>query len=528
MSKNSLIGVEGDHVECTQCTYVPPKLQNQKKIVECHQKHLKNWQKWITERKQIHERLTKSLDRSAGDLLMNLDEEYRRIQEERLLFEYCQINTNFDKYRGNPAFWKVPVGLTDKCDRSLNPTYFANMTKVEQNEIPLIEYVATPNYVKNEKNLLPCNRHLYATRKFDRNTLSSKINQIESYRPECDELVIVGQKLQPTNERPNDSSLKDNLTKEQENVVSDEQKVEDTVEQPPEIPKICFEINETLISEYNDLANSVLKIRLIFECTTNQKTPKVKYIKFKNKGLATVRFYWNRVEKFLLFRDLIKCDKGESHTFYFNKNELLLPPDEKLHFPIWFKPSRVGNYLEMWEITTNPKMWDADFKLIVNLQGFVYPHGIDEQVKSIREMLEERMVKTAIRNVLNDILQLLKFAETEVDNIAFTERQLFESANHEVWGIERRPKFMYGKDAVRQLTLLYEEIKLPHAPDYWNYSIKELRMMARKKDIWIYVENETKKMLINKQRRIALNTPHQNLETEMEIIELGQIFEGKF
>lgn len=160
MSKK-LLGVEGDHVQCTHCTCMPSKSQNsKKKTVQCglNHKHLKNWQKWIVERKHVHERLTNSLDRCAGDLLMNLDEEYRRIQEERLLFEYCKINTNFDKYRGNPAFWKVPVGLTDKFDRSLDPTYFVSMTKVEQNEIPLIEYVTTPNHIKNEKNILPCNR----------------------------------------------------------------------------------------------------------------------------------------------------------------------------------------------------------------------------------------------------------------------------------------------------------------------------------------------------------------------------------
>lgn len=357
-------------------------------------------------------------------------------------------------------------------------------------------------------------------------------SKIEQYRPKCNDLMVVGEKIQSQEEMLNDAnqSLKDNASKEFHDLSTDEQVIgEFSSAKMPTTPKICFEINETMVSEYNDLANSVLKIRLIFECTRNQKTPGVKYIKFKNRGLATVRFYWNRVEKFLLFRDIIKCDRDESHTFYFNKNELLLPPAETLDFPIWFKSNNIGNYLEMWEITTKPKMWDTDFKLIVNLQGYVYPYGFDEKSKYITEILDKRIAKTAIRGVLNDILQHLKFAESEANSFAFTDRQLFESLNQELWGIEKRPKYMYDKNAVGKLILLYEEMKLSHTSDYWNYSIKELRMMARKKDIWIYVQNETNKMLREKQKRIELNAyTKKNTKNSMQTIELVPPLEGKF
>lgn len=159
MSTNASVDVEGDHVECTQCTCMPPKPRHQKRG-ECHagQKYLKNWEKWVVKRKQVHEHLSKSLNRPAGDLLMNLDEDYRKIQEERLMFGYCKINTYFDKYRGNPAFWKVPVGLAEKSGQPRNPIYFANMTKIEQNEVPIIKHVTTPNYIKTEKNISPSGR----------------------------------------------------------------------------------------------------------------------------------------------------------------------------------------------------------------------------------------------------------------------------------------------------------------------------------------------------------------------------------
>lgn len=119
--------------------------------------HLENWEKWIERRKIIHARLTQKLGRLPGELIMNSFEEYRKIKEEKCQFEYTRVNTYFDKYRGNPEWWKLPYGLPDKLGYG-DPIYFAVKTKEEKNEIPHVDFVGIHEHILDEKNVLPRTR----------------------------------------------------------------------------------------------------------------------------------------------------------------------------------------------------------------------------------------------------------------------------------------------------------------------------------------------------------------------------------
>lgn len=118
---------------------------------------LRAWDEWLATRRQVFEKLSRDLGRPTGDLIMNTAETGRSVKEDKLVLEYTNIETNFDKYRGNPAFWNLPLALPDKCGRG----YFAVETKQQQNIVPSVDYVGLSDCIKEEKNLLPYTRCLH-------------------------------------------------------------------------------------------------------------------------------------------------------------------------------------------------------------------------------------------------------------------------------------------------------------------------------------------------------------------------------
>lgn len=106
----------------------------------------------------MHEKLAQKRQCFAGDLLMNSGDNYRSIVEEKQVLEYRKINTNFDKYRGNPDFWKLPVSLKNLEPPFKSSEYFAVKSRPEKNQIPEVTHVGVPSRIMEEKDLLPRTR----------------------------------------------------------------------------------------------------------------------------------------------------------------------------------------------------------------------------------------------------------------------------------------------------------------------------------------------------------------------------------
>lgn len=134
---------------------IPPK----EKI---YQDHLKNWELWMRRRKQIHCILGEKLGCHPTDLLMNSADTYRNIKEQKLILEYSKIVNHFDKYRGNPNFWKLPLSLKNRKPPYGGTDYFITEFKEEKNEIPEIQFIGVPDFILNEKDILPRTRYVNA------------------------------------------------------------------------------------------------------------------------------------------------------------------------------------------------------------------------------------------------------------------------------------------------------------------------------------------------------------------------------
>lgn len=122
---------------------------------------LKNWERWLEERKKVHKNISKAVGRPPGSLVMNIGEDYRTLQEEKSILENLKIVTTFDKYRGNPEFWEIPYTLPTiypKCPKLEESRYFCIKTKPQKNEVPEIDYIATPEIILEEKNIFPRTR----------------------------------------------------------------------------------------------------------------------------------------------------------------------------------------------------------------------------------------------------------------------------------------------------------------------------------------------------------------------------------
>ncbi|CAG9819804.1 unnamed protein product [Phaedon cochleariae] len=503
--------------ECKFCECIKATPQKRRRFKECPNP-LENWEKWLRDRRETQEILKRKTGRSQGELLMNLGEELRKIQEEKLILTYSQINTNFDRFRGNPEFWKLPVGLANECPNVRDPIYFTIKSKEEKNEIPQVEYIGIPNKILDEKNVLPRTRNIYnkwknsAYRNSCIQKISSKISLIQPHRPDISELMVTGNKLSIDDQEHPDDVTKTSIS--EYNQYS--KKISFEVHR---IPKISFSINEVAFSNDENLTSGMKTIRLLFEMKELQNTPVTKQVTFENWGIRTLRFYWHKFEKFRTFRDIVP-NRPQATAFYFDKTEILLVPGRKFQLPIWFMPEQEGHYTECWEITTSPKFWNEDFKFIVRLQGFVTDGNFEARCGAIKDMLDTKVRNTLIKDILNESMGGLRYAETGPVVYHFSEKELFESANQEVIGVAKKPKYLYDQDLVGELKEIYKIVRNTNdCGEEWDYSIEKLKVLAREKDVVEYVEKLTADCARSKNRLRELCSPIEQSEAGQKIEE---------
>lgn len=123
----------------------PKKIKNDKRF--------ELWNKYLEERRQLNERLSKKLNRPIQSLIMNTIEAYRLKHEDQLIFDYITILDPPHPQRGSPAFWTLPIRLIPKCGNDVIPLE-VRMDAREKCQIPEIEYVAVPNHIRQETNTL--------------------------------------------------------------------------------------------------------------------------------------------------------------------------------------------------------------------------------------------------------------------------------------------------------------------------------------------------------------------------------------
>lgn len=442
---------------------------------------LENWRKWLQERKRLQNYLAKCLDRTPGDLLMNLDEEVRGIREEKTLIGYTQIETEVDKFRGSPNFWKMPLELVFRKNRDEKSYLFKNKTLEEKGIVPDLERVGFAKRILEEKHVFPRTRSLRTQwnkleyRKLKMKHLQEKLAKIQPHRPEFDDLIVVGNKVETYQIKNNDdTSIKD-----------DESVDEEIVEKPKSPIKARKIVLQTpfVINDYQFLPNELNTTKSFVIAFTDfnvqSKRCAIKFLTFENRNTTPLKLSFHPIEPYNLFHDLIPYRK-QGIAFFFKRDDIFLMPGQRLEFPIRFKTSKPGNYSEIWEICTTPKLWCEPAKVVLKLKGFADVTTM-EKCKQLANELEKLVEDAVIKDIISELLHNVN-VEIKSDPLSFLycydEVKLFETVNSQITPYRNTPKYKYNRIIVEKLKQLYKTAKNENNdPTEWNYSLEDLRTL---------------------------------------------------
>lgn len=447
--------------------------------------HLDNWEEWKKKRIQLYHRFHRRLGRTPGNLVMNYGDEFVKIQRERVLLEHAKINTNFDKYRENPEFWRLPDKLgRENCE--YGPQYFAVKTNAERNFIPPVEHVAKPQLILEEKHSYPLLRNMYTKwssskyRNQQLKNLKSKIEVMEPHIPDPSSLFIIGKSFLPHSEK----------TIKEETVQTSVESLEGVFSSYFEFHKIerlSLNVNDKKLLSMDSLPVTSPKIKYFFH-HSDLKTPIRETLALENKGLSTVKVVWKKLKKYYMFKENLQNVIEPESCFYFGKQEILVRPGKTAEIPLWFLPKKHGVYMEKWTIHTTPKIADDQCELIIIFQCATEDDEYEKTLARIEEFIESGVRKTMIRDCLTDLIGDFRYGETGSNMFSISENQLFECRNlKETLGL-RKSIYAYNKSTLKDLRLFYGQIKQGNECIFENLSVEELKWLARKADIMSYIK----------------------------------------
>lgn len=463
---------------------------------------LKNWEEWRKKRNRLYYRLYRQFCRKPGELIMNYGEECRKIQEERTLFEYAKINTNFDKYRGNPEFWTLPSKLSQKGGTNDNQ-YFSIKTHTEQNIIPSIEYIDTPKLMLKEKRIYPLVRNIYQNwssskyRKQQLKVLKDKINSVKPHTPVTSSLIITGIQLLESRSK---MKLNSSIPASKSNLL--------------ETFSSCFEFHKISRLSFNvydkktpttssHLTSSKIKY---FFAYSDLKNPIKETLEFQNTGRTTVKITWKKVKKFSTFTNNLQEISDADSCFYFGKQEIIVRPGTTEEIPLWFLPKEHGVYMEKWTINTTPRISEEPNELIIIFQSVTDNDKQQQFADNIEELLEGGIRYTMVKDCLTDLVNDFKYKETDPKVFNVSTKQLFECRSlTETFGV-LKPTYSYNNRAVMALETFYNEVKQDNDPVFEDLSLDELKIVIKRIDVINYVKIQSEQFSKSSKRRQSLNT----------------------
>lgn len=461
-------------------------------------RRLRNWNKWMEERKRIHKTLGDVLNRKAGDLIMNAYEDYRCTNEEKDVLDYTKILTPPDKERGSPSFWSLPISLPDECDRTLPTEYTAQMTPFEKCEIPELTYIKVPDYIKDkEKCILPKSREGYESwknlkyRKKRYEELSNKIKLIQPHKPDLTDFIVVGIPI----EKPKRIRRK----YEEECLAEEEEESFKTEDEPPPI----FILNKMPLY---DFSAGTQKTIVNFDYDLNTKRILTKEITLENFSNFVVRFKFTQLTKSKLFKDIIPEQKIEDQVFHFNKNEELVLPHNNTKFQFHFKTDQPGCYTLNLEFSMLPDLC-PNAHVVVNLVSFSDDWKKWDKLLEIHQDLKAKVRDAQIKDSLSEVLRRIPYQKYKPKTYTYNKKRIFEAVNTYFDPYHKLPKYKYNKEIVDKLEEIYNHVKTNSDSPVWNLNIDSLKIMVMNYDIVQLLEEDD----------VAIREYHLDKREEMEM-----------
>ncbi|NWS45895.1 MYBPP protein, partial [Probosciger aterrimus] len=433
-------------------------------------KALQNWYHNMAIRKKQQKYIGEILQRPEDELLMNISEGYRQIQEERDLIDRTLPALLPGKgYRKGSEFWSQPERIGSELT-GLTMT----LTQTERGYPEPVTHVGKPRTARMEMGLKPPKRipfHLTWDKslflKHRRQELKSILEELDFYKPDLDALEVIG-KGQPFTSVSTEPIPCLITSEESETSESLSDSLNDQPFAAPEDilgPSLVFcgqparWINCT--TSCRDLIG--VAARLTFETLAGEKAESS--LTVSNNGTAAIWYNWMRLPHMIPTRE----HKGKRMPcFYFDTRPGVILPGETRKFSFIFKSERVGIFSEAWEFGTHPLLL-AGAVLQVTLWGIAVS---EDKLADLREKLESDLAAregaAIVEESIKELLGRIRTPErtpSPVDAYV-TEEELFHRKN---------PKLHYQYKVVKQLHELWRQHMTEEKAPLGQTSVEDVR-----------------------------------------------------
>ncbi|XP_065669572.1 MYCBP-associated protein-like isoform X2 [Hydra vulgaris] len=439
---------------------------------------LNNWIKKMSERKKLQKHLSDSLSVHKDNLVMGQSDQFRSVQEHRMIIERAMPFLNSGKgNRVGSEFWKQTEFLKKNQDISIT------LTKEEKGNFSPLEYIGLSSHIKEEmatqeKNTTRSNKVHFAWSKsfyFKKRLeeLQSAINEMNLYEPLMDGLEVVGNslnasleaKLQEKNINVSHPSLKINCNEE---IVSKDllENISGSIyninsQKPISGPSLlingqCAKYVGSSLKEYS----AGITIRLLFETKVNNcQTSTMNII---NQGTTSVYFNWKKLKE----KDPFGLKNVNSkQKFYFDIHHGVILPGAELKISFYFKSSIPGIFSEIWHFETQPLLCDgAKIEVVLRAISFDNVH-YEEKLLQLDTELNARQIKTMSERIVLEIINGVRTPPrpgSPIEEQCLTIEKMFNKVN---------PSISYCVNSFNVLNDLYKEID---AENSWDFSISTI------------------------------------------------------
>ncbi|XP_039571753.1 MYCBP-associated protein isoform X1 [Passer montanus] len=422
-------------------------------------KAFQNWNHHMAMRKKQEKHLGEILHKPENELLMNMSDNYRQIQEERDLIDRSLPALFPGKgYRVGSEFWSLPEQIGDDLT-GLTLT----LTQTERGHPEPLTHVGKPRTIQRETGVkppkkIPCHlnwdKSLFL--KHRRQELKSLLEELGFYKPDLEGLEVIG-KGQPFTSVSAEAFLHTAISEEIE-ILSDPLGDSFTVDPEAEkVPSLVFCGQPARwIKGITSCREIGIAARLTFETLASEKAES--FLTVTNDGIASIWYNWMRLPQQIPSRETrgrrVPC-------FYFDTRPGVILPGETRTFSFIFKSERAGIFSEPWEFRTHPLLLGGAL-LQVTLWGIaVYEDKLADFREKLENELAAREGASIVKESLNELLKQVRTPErtpSPVDSCV-TEEELFHRKN---------PELHYQHQVIKQLhklwrqhlTVLEEEVPL--------------------------------------------------------------------
>ncbi|XP_039937842.1 radical S-adenosyl methionine domain-containing protein 1, mitochondrial isoform X2 [Hirundo rustica] len=411
-------------------------------------KAFQNWRHHMAMRKKQEKHLGEILHKPENELLMNVSDDYRQIQEERDLIDRSLPALFPGKgYRVGSEFWRLPEQIGDELT-GLTLT----LTRTECGHPEPLTHVGKPRTVQRETGLkppkkIPCHlnwdKSLFL--KHRRQELKSLLEELGFFKPDLEGLEVIG-KGQPFTSVSAEAFRHTTISEEIETLSDPFGDSFVAVPEAEKVPSLVFCGQPARwIKGITACREIGIAARLTFEALASEKAES--FLTVTNDGRAAIWYNWMRLPQQIPSRGT----KGRKMPcFYFDTRPGVILPGETRRFSFIFKSERAGIFSESWEFRTHPLLLGGAL-LQVTLWGIaVYEDKLADFREKLESELAAREGAAIVKDSLNELLNQIRTPERTPSPVdaCVTEEELFRRKN---------PELHYQHQVVKQLHKLWRQ-----------------------------------------------------------------------